>query len=131
MDLDYRRIGGSGGAERYADFQHSLSVLATVINAVHADRVTVDAGTKALDTTTAQIPEVKGRAGLAYAKNGDEFGALSIKDGGKLPGLGERLEFLVPHCDPNVNLYDRIYACRGEQVEAIWPVAARRESPVT
>ena len=33
-----------------------------------------------------------------------------------------------PHCDPNVNLYDRIYACRGDKVEAIWPVAARRES---
>jgi D-serine deaminase-like pyridoxal phosphate-dependent protein len=127
MDLDYRRIGGAGGGERYADFQHSLTVLATVINAVHPDRVTVDAGTKGLDTTTAQVPEVKGRPDLAYAKNGDEFGALSSKDGGQLPALGERLEFLVPHCDPSVNLYDRIYACRGETVEAVWPIAARRE----
>ncbi len=127
MDLDYRRIGGPGGAERYADFQYSLTVLASVINAVHPDRVTIDAGTKALDTTTAQVPEVKGRPDLTYAKNGDEFGALSAKDGGKLPALGERLEFLVPHCDPNVNLYDRIYACRGDAAQAIWPIAARRE----
>ena len=127
MDLDYRRIGGAGGGERYADFQHSLTVLATVINAVHPDRVTVDAGTKGLDTTTAHVPEVKGRPDLLYAKNGDEFGALSARDGGKLPALGERLEFLVPHCDPSVNLYDRIYACRGDTVEAIWPIAARRE----
>ena len=33
----------------------------------------------------------------------------------------------MPHCDPNVNLYDRLYACRGDKVEAIWPIAARRE----
>lgn len=129
MDLDYRRIGGQGGAERYADFQHSLTVLATVINATHPDRVTVDAGTKALDTTTAWVPEVKGLKGLTYAKAGDEFGALSLAEGGQLPALGERVEFIVPHCDPNVNLYDRIYACRGDKVEAIWPVTARRETP--
>jgi D-serine deaminase-like pyridoxal phosphate-dependent protein len=128
MDLDYRRIGGRGGAEKYTDFQHSLTVLATVINATHPDRVTIDAGTKALDTTTAWIPEVQGRSGLVYAKNGDEFGALSLAEGGKLPALGERLELIVPHCDPNVNLYDRIYACRGDTVEAIWPVTARRET---
>jgi hypothetical protein len=26
-----------------------------------------------------------------------------------------------------VNLYDRLYACRGENVEEIWPIVARRE----
>jgi D-serine deaminase-like pyridoxal phosphate-dependent protein len=26
--------------------------------------------------------------------------------------LGDRLEFIVPHCDPNVNLYDRLVAVR-------------------
>jgi 3-hydroxy-D-aspartate aldolase len=41
------------------------------------------------------------------------------------PRLGDRIEFIPPHCDPTVNLYDRIYACRGEQIEAIWPVMER------
>jgi D-serine deaminase-like pyridoxal phosphate-dependent protein len=48
-------------------------------------------------------------------------------EGGKLPQLGERVEFIVPHYDPSVNLFDRLYACRGNKVEAIWPVAARRD----
>ncbi len=39
--------------------------------------------------------------------------------------LGDRLEFIVPHCDPSVNLYDSIHCLRGDRVEAIWPVAAR------
>ncbi len=126
MDVDYRRIGGANGQAIYGDFQPSLTVLATVVNATHADRVTVDAGTKAVDTTTANLPQAKNWPGLAYTKAGDEFGALT-SEAGKLPALGDRLEFIVPHCDPSVNLFDRLYACRGEKVEAIWGVAARRE----
>src|SRR5262249_24862346 len=49
MDVDYRRIGGAGGQAVYADFQPSLTVLTTVVNATHADRVSIDAGTKAID----------------------------------------------------------------------------------
>ena len=127
MDVDYRRIGGAGGQTIYADFQPSLTVLTTVVNATHSDRRSIDAGTKAIDTTTTNLPQAKNWPGLVYAKSGDEFGALTTEAGGTLPSLGERLEFIVPHCDPSVNLYDRLYACRGEKVENIWPVVARRE----
>jgi D-serine deaminase-like pyridoxal phosphate-dependent protein len=127
MDVDYRRIGGEGGTAVYADFRPSLTVLTTVVSATHADCVTVDAGTKALDTTVPHRPEAKGWEGLTYSRAGDEFGTVTAASGAKLPRLGERLEFLVPHCDPSVNLYDRLYAVRGDRVEAVWPVVARRE----
>jgi D-serine deaminase-like pyridoxal phosphate-dependent protein len=39
--------------------------------------------------------------------------------------VGDRIEFLVPHCDPTVNLYDEIHCLRGGRVEAVWPIAAR------
>ncbi|MDX1944197.1 MAG: DSD1 family PLP-dependent enzyme [Pirellulaceae bacterium] len=128
MDMDYRRIGGRESGAVYTDFQPSLSVLTTVVSTTHAERVTVDAGTKAVDTTTTHRPDCKTHPGLLYAKNGDEFGAITAEGGVSLPKIGERLELIVPHCDPNVNLFDRLYACRGDKVEAIWPVAARRES---
>jgi D-serine deaminase-like pyridoxal phosphate-dependent protein len=128
MDVDYRRIGGRDGNAVYTDFQPSLTVLTNVVSATHANRVTVDAGTKALDTTTQSQPQAKNWPGLVYGRGGDEFGAITSESGGKLPAIGERIEFIVPHCDPSVNLYDRIYACRGDKVEAIWPIAARRES---
>ena len=126
MDIDYRRIGGKTSGENYSDFQHSLTVLATVVNATHPDRVSVDAGTKALDTTTNWKPEAKGWTGLTYNRGGDEFGIMTLEPGAKLPRIGDRIEFIVPHCDPNVNLYDRIYATRGDKVEAIWSIAACR-----
>jgi 3-hydroxy-D-aspartate aldolase len=126
MDVEYRAIGGRNG-QIYTDFQPSLTVLTSVVNATHADRVSLDAGTKAFATDVPYKPEAIGWPGLSYNRGGDEFGILTAESGAKLPKLGERLEFLVPHCDPTVNLYDRIYAMRGDKVEAVWPVMARRE----
>ena len=99
----------------------------TVVSATQPDRVSVDAGTKALDTTVPHKPEATSRPGLTYNRGGDEFGILTLEPGGTLPSIGDRLEFIVPHCDPTTNLYDRIYAVRGERVEAIWPIVAWRE----
>lgn len=126
MDVGYRSIGGPDGNAIYADFRPSLTVLATVVSASHADRVTIDAGIKAFSTDTADAAQAVGRPDLKYRKFGDEFGLLT-SEGGSLPRLGERLAFLVPHCDPTVNLYDWLYALRGDRVEAVWPIVARRQ----
>ncbi|HTK75802.1 MAG TPA: DSD1 family PLP-dependent enzyme [Gemmataceae bacterium] len=127
MDVDYRRIGGKSGAV-YTDFKPSLTVLTTVVSATHSDRVSLDAGTKAFATDVPYKPEARDWPGIVYARAGDEFGSLTAEGGGKLPRLGDRLEFIVPHCDPTVNLYDRLYAVRGDRVEAVWPISARRET---
>ena len=127
MDVGYRAIGGKDSDGVYADFGPSLTVLTTVVSATLTDRVSVDAGTKSFATDSPALPAVKGREGLLYKFRGDEFGQLTAVDGAPLPRLGDRLEFYVPHCDPTVNLYDRIYATRGDRVEAVWPVVARKE----
>ena len=112
MDLAYRRIG--------IDFQHAMTILATVVSANHDSFVTVDAGFKAFATDRGYGPEPKHLDGVKYRWGGDEFGFLEAK-----LSLGDRIEFIAPHCDPTVNLYDKIYACRGESVEATWPVMER------
>ena len=98
------------------------------MSATHDDLVTVDAGIKAFATDSRRPPESVGRSGLKYRRFGDEFGAVTVEGNTSLPRLGDRLEFIVPHCDPTVNLYSRIHAMRGTTVEAVWPIAARRES---
>lgn len=124
MDLDYRRIGGVSG-EVYDDFGHSLTVLSTVVSANHSDRVTLDAGIKAFATDRSFGPQAKDVQGVSYEFGGDEFGILTLDEPGRTIRLGDRLEFIVPHCDPTVNLYDRIYACRNNQVEEIWSIMDR------
>jgi D-serine deaminase-like pyridoxal phosphate-dependent protein len=127
MDVGYRAIGGKGNDAVYTDFRPSLTVLTTVVSTTLADRVSVDAGTKSFATDSGNLPAAKGWDGLKYRFFGDEFGLLTAAEGATLPRIGDRLEFYVPHCDPTVNLYDRLYALRGEQVEAVWPIVARKE----
>src|SRR5262249_40956807 len=65
--------------------------------------------------------------GLAERPAGDEVGVVTAEGGAELPRLAARREFIVPHADPTTNLHDRIYAMREDRVEAVWPLAARRE----
>jgi D-serine deaminase-like pyridoxal phosphate-dependent protein len=113
MDVAYRRIG--------IDFENAITVQSTVISANHGDFVTVDAGFKSFATDRPFGPEPVALPGAGYRWGGDEFGYVDLMDSATKPKLGDRIEFLPPHCDPTVNLYARIYACRGENVEAIWP----------
>ena len=115
MDLAYRRLN--------IDFRRALTVLTTVISANHDAFVTVDGGFKAFSTDRAYGPEAVDLPGSTYRWGGDEFGFLETSI--MKPRLGDRIEFLHPHCDPTVNLYDRIYACRGENVETVWSVMDR------
>lgn len=124
MDVDYRRIGGQSG-EVYEDFKPSLTVLATVVSRNHSDIATIDAGLKAFATDRSFGPDVIGIPGATYGFNGDEHGRLNLKDAARDVKLGEKVELIVPHCDPNVNLYDMMYVCRGDKVVEVWPVAAR------
>ena len=124
MDVDYRVIGGRGG-EIYDDFRPALHVLATVISKNHDDIATVDAGLKAFATDRDFGPEVSRPEGLTYAFRGDEHGALMLSDSGREVALGDKIELLVPHCDPSVNLYDRMYCVRGDHVQQVWQIDAR------
>jgi D-serine deaminase-like pyridoxal phosphate-dependent protein len=79
--------------------------------------------------------------GVEFVAGGDEHGNLVWPMGGgawqagppQLPGLGQKLLLQPGHCDPTVNLYDSLVACRftaqagGSRVvvEGVWPVAAR------
>jgi len=124
MDIDYNRIGAQSGSEAYNDFNNSLFVAATVVSKPKDDMAIVDAGLKAFSTDKPYGPQWRGGEALTYAFAGDEHGRITSPSG-KSVQVGDRLEFIIPHCDPSVNLYDRIYAVRGEQVEAVWRVTAR------
>jgi aspartate/methionine/tyrosine aminotransferase/D-serine deaminase-like pyridoxal phosphate-dependent protein len=115
MDLQYRRMG--------VDFANAMTVLTSVVSGNRGDRVTVDAGFKAFSTDRPFGPELLDDPGMRYEWAGDEFGYLF----GRFD-LGRRLRMIPPHCDPTVNLYDRIYVVRGEAVEDVWPVMARTGS---
>ena len=83
-----------------------------------------DAGAKAL-TINQPDPIVVGEKGFRYDASSDEFGVISYEAASKAYKVGDKVELIVPHCDPVVNEYDRIHATRHDRVEAVWPITAR------
>jgi D-serine deaminase-like pyridoxal phosphate-dependent protein len=127
MDCQYVEIGGESDDERFSDFDVSLTVVATVLNTYFEKALTTDAGAKALTLNTPG-PLVIGEPGFVYNPSSDEFGMITYEKAERVYEVGDKIEILPSHCDPVVNLYGQIYAIRGEQVEAVWPIAARGPS---
>lgn len=127
MDHQYLIIGSSANEELYDDFEPSLTVIATVINNNYEKRLITDAGSKAL--TLNQPPAIViGEPGFVYNAGSDEYGTITFEHTSKSYKVGDKLEVIVPHCDPVINLYDRIYGIRNGQVESVLPVLARGKS---
>jgi D-serine deaminase-like pyridoxal phosphate-dependent protein len=127
MDCQYLEIGGESNDQVYDDFLSSLTVVTTVLNTYFAKSITTDAGAKAL-TLNRPGPWVVGERGFSYNAGSDEFGVIGYETATKSYAVGDKLELIVPHCDPVVNEYDQLHVIRKERVEAVWPIAARGRS---
>ncbi len=116
MDVEYRTV--------HRDFRPALCVLATVIHRSEHKAI-VDAGLKAFATDRSFGPELLDLERVPYEFAGDEHGRLNLVHCSKLVRLGDKLRFILPHCDPNVNLYDRIYCVKNDEVVDEWPIMER------
>ena len=125
MDAQYLAIGGAEDAEVYDDFTPALTVLTTVLNDQYEGRATTDAGAKA-NTINRPWPIVAGETGMSFTSGSDEFGTIRYEENAsRTYRVGDKLELIVSHCDPVVNLYDQLYGVRGDRVEVVWPIAGR------
>jgi D-serine deaminase-like pyridoxal phosphate-dependent protein len=124
MDRQYIEIGGEKNEKVFDDFAPSLTVLATIINMNHPGRIITDSGAKAF--TLNQPPAIViGEPDFVYNAGSDEYGTITFTNANKSYKIGDKLEMIVPHCDPIVNEYDFIYGIRKDKVESILPVLAR------
>jgi D-serine deaminase-like pyridoxal phosphate-dependent protein len=119
MDSDYLDTGG-------LPYRSSLEIIATVLSHPAPDRVVIDAGLKALsdDSGPARLIDAPG---WTYEHAGDEHGKLTPtgEPDARQLRVGDRVRLIPSHIDPTINLHDVMYAHRGGQIEAVWPVAAR------
>jgi D-serine deaminase-like pyridoxal phosphate-dependent protein len=120
MDADYLAV-----EPLVARFSPSLFVDTTVVGVQWDDHVTTDAGTKAFALNGPAPLSAAGEGGWTYSYDGDEFGRVTLGAGARRPARGERLAFIVSHCDPTVVLYPQYICVRGDGVEECWPIAPR------
>jgi D-serine deaminase-like pyridoxal phosphate-dependent protein len=111
---------------RYAQldlpFRCALTLATTVISVPDRRAAIIDAGMKSISfefglPTPIDLPD----AALVFLS--EEHGHLHCR--GPQPQCGQRLRLLPSHSDTTVNLHDRLYACRGNQVEEIIAIEAR------
>jgi 3-hydroxy-D-aspartate aldolase len=114
----------SDGTRRW---QNSLFVYTTVLSAQHLGFATTDAGIKSFSTDHNVVPVIARGApeGSTYAIFGDEFGKVVLPDPSARLDNGTLVACIVPHCDPNVNLFDRYHVMEDERLVDVWPIEAR------
>ena len=136
MDWPYQQMEGM------EEFRCALSVLTTVIskNECKGDRrnvIITDCGIKSIatehtaDYRITTFPRAKSLTGqyLTGAEtlvHSEEHGLIQCDEATfQQIQIGDKLELMPPHCCSTCNLHDRFHVLRGDQVEAIWPIAAR------
>lgn len=112
MDADY--AANERDAAQPA-FEHALFIKTQVMS-VRAHHAVCDAGHKshAIDSGLPLVHHLPPERALRYANGGDEHGILHpVSPGAPLPALGQTLWLIPGHCDPTVNLHDRLIGVRG------------------
>ncbi|MBZ0288662.1 MAG: D-TA family PLP-dependent enzyme, partial [Anaerolineae bacterium] len=106
----------------------AMTVLATVVSRPSPDRVILDSGSKTLSSDTfndigygyiAEYPEAR-----MYQLN-EEHAYVDMSQCADRPIIGERVHIVPVHACVVTNLHNQLCGVRGEEVEVIWPVAAR------
>jgi D-serine deaminase-like pyridoxal phosphate-dependent protein len=106
-------------------FQAAALVLSTVVSRPRENRVTCDAGHKAV-SADAGVPtcDVMGRPGLVGLKPSEEHLPLEVRLG-ETPARGELLYLLPAHVCPTVNNFDQAVLVSDGKVQEVVPVTAR------
>jgi D-serine deaminase-like pyridoxal phosphate-dependent protein len=126
MDVEYDAVDLDGAWSR--PFEPALFVVCAVASANTPGLATADAGYKHFGFISDQPRIVSGAEGCGSARftlNSDEHSRIEFDPAQCSIAAGDLLTCWIPHCDPTVNLYDRIHVFEGETLVDIWPVDAR------
>jgi D-serine deaminase-like pyridoxal phosphate-dependent protein len=106
----------------------AMRVRATVVSRPTPERAILDAGSKVL-TSDQYYVKNHGRI-LDYpdaviASLSEEHAIVDLSRCRERPSVGDVVNVIPNHCCVVSNMVDQVYGVRGEQVEVVWPVAAR------
>jgi D-serine deaminase-like pyridoxal phosphate-dependent protein len=117
MDAEYARVGG-------ADFEHALSLLATIVSRPAPDVAIVDVGLKAV-TAEFGFPRVQ-VDGAEYTEFSEEHGTLTLDDAAPELRVGDKIELIPSHGCTTCNLYDVMHVLDADhRFVELWPIEGR------
>lgn len=126
------------GDMQYADLgahtrdQMSLTILTTVVSASSMSKphhFVVDAGSKTLTHFISRITPghgtFVGHPELAVYGASEEHGTVPVPEGSPLPVIGTKLEIYPNYVSDTVNLFDKLWVVKNDDVIATWDIQAR------
>jgi D-serine deaminase-like pyridoxal phosphate-dependent protein len=117
MDAEYARVGG-------ADFEHALSVLATVVSRPAAGVAIVDVGLKSIAAEFG-FPLVR-IDGAEYTEFHEEHGTLTLGEAAQDLCAGDKIELIPSHGCTTCNLYDVMHVLDADdRFVELWPIEGR------
>ncbi len=113
----------------------AYSVLATVVSTSVPGQAVVDAGSKALAREELRADgggygALLGRPEVVVKAVSEEHGLLDLSATDWRPRVGDRVRVIPNHVCASVNLQERLFGVRGDEVVDEWEVAGRGRAPL-
>ena len=108
----------------------AATMLCTVVS-VQGERMMIDGGSKTFSSDRSSrdgdvlFGDIEGDAGARFHKMNEEHGHVDLSQAEKSYRPGDRVRVLMNHVCTAVNLHERVWAVRGDQVLDQWVVAGR------
>jgi D-serine deaminase-like pyridoxal phosphate-dependent protein len=102
----------------------ALTILATVNSRPSLERAVLDAGRKTMNPEVA-LPTVVGYPDAVVSSMSAEHAVLTLGPKSQNLKIGDQVELVVSYHDWTTVLHDQFVACRGDRVEAVWPILGR------
>jgi len=119
------------GAEVAALEECALTVLVTVVSTAVRGKAIVDGGSKTFSADRFLAGDGTGHGivvedpGACFEAMSEEHGHLNLRAAERTYNPGDRLRIIPNHVCTAINMHERVFGVRGNQVEEVWEVAAR------
>jgi D-serine deaminase-like pyridoxal phosphate-dependent protein len=109
----------------------AASILATVVSTARPGQMIIDGGSKTFSSdrlsNSAEVTfgHLVEAPGARFHKMNEEHGFIDLTHAESGFQVGDRVHVIPNHICVAVNLHERVYGLRGDQVEEVWTVDAR------
>lgn len=103
-------------------------VLTTVVSTSVRDRVIIDGGSKTFSSDRAVLPgfgRILEAPDADFEKMNEEHGFIDTRTCSRRWIIGEKVRVIPNHICVAMNLHERVYGCKGEEVVEVWQVEGR------
>jgi D-serine deaminase-like pyridoxal phosphate-dependent protein len=109
----------------------AATILCTVVSTARPGQVLVDGGSKTFSSdrlpaaSDVSFGHVVDDPAVVFTRMNEEHGYMDVRQSAREYAVGDCMRIIPNHVCAAMNLHEKVYGVRGEQVEVVWEVAGR------